>query len=73
MSRGERVLYTPPTLAGRQRMGTVLAVSGQSALIQFDDTPWPQWAPLERLFKCGTTINDYVQLCILGKEVYGDA
>lgn len=49
MQPGDRVLYWPPTLAGRQRVGTLRTTSGQSALVLFAGDAWPQWVPLARL------------------------
>jgi hypothetical protein len=48
MTDNNRVLYCPP--AGQpQRRGALLRTSGVSAQVQFDDCPWPRWAPLSRL------------------------
>lgn len=48
----DRVLYIPPYGSGRRpRLGHLQCVSGQSALIRYDDYPWPQWAPLGRLYR----------------------
>ena len=60
-----RVLYLPPTLAGRQRTGTVQAVSGVSALVRFDDCVWPQWTPLARLLPILGIQDGWVQLCLV--------
>lgn len=48
----DRVLYLPPYGSGRApRFGLLQCISGQSALIRFDDSLWPQWAPLGRLYR----------------------
>lgn len=65
MSAGMRVLYVPPTLAGRQRTGTIRTISGVSALIQFDDCSWPQWAPLERLLPIVDYVDGWAQLVMI--------
>lgn len=65
MATGDRVLYMPPTPLARQRTGTILAISGQSALIQFDDVDWPQWAPLARLLPLlSPTADGYAQIAL---------
>lgn len=65
MATGDRVLYMPPTPTMRQRTGTILAISGQSALIQFDDVDWPQWAPLARLLPLlSSTADGYAQIAL---------
>lgn len=65
VSAGERVLYMPPTLAGRQRTGTIKSVSGASALVLFDDCSWPQWAPLERLLPIMDYADGWAQLVMI--------
>lgn len=79
MATGDRVLYMPPASspggthsAGERslslpkgRTGTILAISGQSALIQFDDVDWPQWAPLARLLPLlSSTADGYAQIAL---------
>ncbi|HMR01735.1 MAG TPA: hypothetical protein PKA43_00025 [Candidatus Competibacter phosphatis] len=64
MQPGDRVLYMPPTLAGRQRVGVIRAVSGRSACVQFDDCDWPQWAPLERLLLLLPDQDGYAQIAL---------
>ncbi len=64
MTPGDRVLYLPPTLAGRQRTGTVQAVSGVSAKVLFDDCVWTQWAPISRLLAMQDAQNGYAQLVL---------
>ena len=49
MTAGDRVLYLPPGEPVKGRTGTLLAISGVSACVQFDDCAWAQWAPLARL------------------------
>lgn len=52
MTVGARVCYVAPYLCPEQpvcRVGVITAISGVSALIQFEDCAWPRWAPLERL------------------------
>lgn len=52
VSVGARVGYVAPYVCpGRPacRVGTITAISGVSALVLFEDCPWPQWAPLARL------------------------
>ncbi len=46
---GDRVHYVPPTPDRTHRPGIIQAISGVSALVAFDDCPWPQWTPLDRL------------------------
>lgn len=47
---GHRICYIPPTPElAEGRPGIIQAISGVSALIVFDDCPWLQWTPLERL------------------------
>lgn len=65
MIAGMRVLYMPPTLAGRQRTGTICTISGVSALIQFDDCDWPQWAPIERLLPIIDHTDGWAQLVMI--------
>lgn len=65
MQKGDRVLYMPLTVADRQRTGMILAISGQSALVQFDDVDWPQWAPLARLLPLlSPTADGYAQIAL---------
>ena len=48
---GDRVVYMAPTSASSATgmTGTVLAVSGVSALVLYEGWVWPRWGPQERL------------------------
>ncbi|MGD9726269.1 MAG: hypothetical protein AB7R40_22315 [Nitrospiraceae bacterium] len=49
-STGSATESSPSTSSGAARMtGTVLAVSGVSALVQYDGERWPLWGPVERM------------------------
>lgn len=59
----DRVLYLPPDGSGRRpRLGRLQCVSGQSALIRYDDYPWPQWAPLGRLYRVALGAQGWLQI-----------
>lgn len=62
----ERVLYCPPWRS--PRAGTIRAVSGQSALITFDDCDWPQWAPLARLLPLLSFTDGYEQIALFAES-----
>lgn len=52
ISEGDLVLYLPPAHPAQTelpRLGRVMVISGASALVRYDDDPWPIWAPLCRL------------------------
>ena len=70
MTQNSRVLYLPPTLAGRQRTGTVRAVSGVSALVRFDDCVWPQWAPIARLLPILDVHNGWAQILLVTETTW---
>lgn len=67
---GDRVLYLPPLDSGRRpRFGHLQCVSGPSALILFDDYPWPQWTPLGRLYRVTTSAEGWLQIDLLSQEI----
>lgn len=58
MTIGARVAYVAPYMRPDRplcRIGIITAISGVSAQLLFEDCPWPQWAPLERLQLVGHT------------------
>lgn len=59
----DRVLYLPPCDSGRRPcLGRLQCISGQSALIRYDDYPWPQWAPLGRLYRVTPGAQGWLQI-----------
>jgi len=61
----DRVLYQPPTLAGRTRAGTVIVTSGQSALVLYDGDRWPIWAPVARLLPIHEQASGWAQILLV--------